>query len=278
MEEFVKSLTKNLIFIAVLAYLGVNLGGCASTTQGGIVGEDSSQFMLVSSAAMNQSAAKQYAQVVSDAREKFILNTDKAMNSRVKNIASRLVRQVGVFRKGALDWHWEINIIQSDVMNAWCMPGGKIAVYSGIINKLSLTDGELAAIIGHEMAHALREHSRESASTAMITNLGVSVVSAVAGLGSLGADTLGAASKYALTLPFSRDHERQADAIGCELMARAGYNPFEAVSVWEKMSKNSETKMPEIMSTHPSHESRIEELKAIAKKLTPIYEKSKISK
>ena len=248
---------------------------CASTTQGGAVGANRSQILIVSEAQMNQQAALAYTETLQKASSTRTLNTNTAQTARVKNIASRLIAQTGHFRPDALQWDWQVNVIQDKTINAWCMPGGKIAVYSGIIDTLKLTDDELAAVIGHEISHALREHSREQASTSALQSLGVSVVSQAAGLGSAGSTVMNAAAKYALELPFSRRHETEADIVGLELMARAGYNPQAAISVWQKMSAASQGSVPQFMSTHPSHATRISDLQAAMPKVMPLYQSAR---
>lgn len=263
---------KILLFLATAAGIFI---GCASTTQGGVVGADRSQLLLFSAQEMDQSAAKAYVQTLTAARNKGALNVDPVLTSRVKTVAKRLIEQVGVFRQDALKWKWQVNVISEDTINAWCMPGGRIVVYSGIINKLALNDAQLAAVMGHEMAHALREHSREQASQDQLKNIGIFAVSTAAGLGDAGAQLLDVAAQYTISLPFSRSHEREADRIGTELMARAGYDPKEAVNVWLKMSRQSGGGVPEILSTHPSNESRIEDLRQIAQKVEPLYLKAK---
>lgn len=261
------------IFFFIIATL--ILTSCSSTTQGGVVGANRSQLLLISSEAMNQSAAQSYVKTLTDARSQGALNLDPVLTKRVQNVAKKLIAQVGVFRQDALSWQWEVNVISSDTINAWCMPGGKIAFYSGIINKLSLNDAQIAAVMGHEMAHALREHGREQASQDQLKTIGLSVLSAVTGISDGGKQLLDIAAKYTISLPFSRTHETEADHMGTELMARAGYDPYEAVKVWQKMQAIGGSKTPEILSTHPSDESRIADLKEIAKKVEPLYLKTK---
>lgn len=252
------------------------LAACASvnTTSSGVVGVERKQWMsgLVSEAELNQAAQQNYTQVLSQARAQGALDKDAAQTRRVKDIANRLIKQVGVFRPDALGWNWEVHVISSNELNAWCMPGGKIAVYSGLINQLKLSDAELAAIIGHEMAHALREHSREQVSQKMATSVGLSVLSAV--LGQPGVQDLGGSlSEVMFTLPNSRQHETEADLIGVELAARAGYDPRAAVTLWEKMaSLEKGQQQPEFMSTHPSSGSRINELRNITERVMPLYQ------
>jgi len=180
----------------------------------------------------------------------------------------------GTFRADALKWDWQVNVIQSDQLNAWAMPGGKIAFYSGIINKLRLTDAEIAAIMGHEIAHALREHSRERMSEQTTTNLAVGIGGALLGLGE-GAQSL-ASMAYNTTfgLKHSRSHETEADRIGVELAARSGYDPRAAITVWQKMAKQGGGGTPEWLSTHPSNQTRIADLKVYSQKVMGLYQKA----
>ncbi len=267
---------KSYLKIIFAAFLAVFFTGClGSTTGAGAVGANRTQLLLVSESTMEQSAVQSYAQVVAQAKQKGALNTDAATTARVRAIAKKLILQSKVFREDALKWDWRVNVITDKTVNAWCMPGGKIVVYTGIINTLALTDAQLAAIMGHEIAHALREHSREQASYDQLRQIGIFAVSQVAG-GTAG-NLANLASQYTFTLPFSRSHETEADHVGTELMARAGYDPYEAVAVWQKMEKLSATSTPEILSTHPSHETRIKDLTEVAKKVYPLYEKAKKS-
>jgi predicted Zn-dependent protease len=164
-----------------------------------------------------------------------------------------------------------VNVITSDQLNAWCMAGGKIAFYSGLITKLKLTDAEIAAVMGHEIAHALREHSRERASQQMVTNIGLSVLSAAAGLGQGGADLMGAVAKVTFELPNSRLHETEADSVGVELAARAGYDPRAAVQLWNKMAAQGGGAPPQWLSTHPSYATRQQDLAHDAQRVMPLY-------
>ncbi len=262
---------KKIFKIAAFVLAAFAFSACTSTTGGGSVGADRGQMMLVSEAAMNEQADSQYAEVIAEARKNHTLNPDLATTERVRNIARRLIAQCGVFRKDALNWNWQVNVIQEDTVNAWCMPGGKIVVYTGIIDALKLTDGELAAIMGHEISHALKEHSREQSSKQVLADIGVSVVSEIAGLGDLGSLALALGVQYGLTLPFSRKCETEADNMGTELMARAGYDPHEAVNVWIKMNKLGGSSVPQILSTHPSNDSRIKNLTEVSETVYPLY-------
>ncbi|WP_141088692.1 M48 family metallopeptidase, partial [Campylobacter concisus] len=146
---------------------------------------------------------------------------DTNLKKRVQEIEKRLIVQTGDFREDAIKWKWQVNVINEDTLNAWCMPGGRIVVYSGIIKKLNLTDAQLAAVMGHEIAHALREHSREQASTDQLKNIGIFAVATATGLGDLGASALNLASQYTISLPFSRSHPPEADRNGTQLSAGA---------------------------------------------------------
>lgn len=246
------------------------------TTSSGSVGIQRKQYMsgLVSEAELHQTAVQQYNQMMGQARAQKALDVNAAQTQRVRTIAQRLIQQVGVFRPDALQWDWEIHVINSNEVNAWCMPGGKMAVYTGLINQTQATDDELAAVIGHEMAHALREHSREQMSQQMVTNMGLSILSAVTG-NAAAADLGGTLTDVMFNLPNSRTHETEADLLGVELAARAGYDPRAAVTLWQKMGALGGGGTPEFLSTHPSPSSRINELQVAAERVMPLYEQNR---
>ena len=257
-------------------FAAMALAACETvqTTQSGVVGVERRQSMssLVSSSQMDRSAAEAYGKIISEAGKKNQLNRDSAQVARVRGIANRLIPSTSAFRADAPRWSWEVNVITSPEVNAWCMPGGKIAAYSGLIAKLDPTDDELAAVMGHEIAHALREHGRERASEQMAQQLGISVLSTALGLGDVGAQLTQTVLDVTLSLPHSRTHETEADRIGVELAARSGYNPRAAVSLWEKMGKLGGGKPPEWMSTHPSDQTRIRDLQNYSERVAPLYE------
>jgi len=257
------------ILISLIILLGVQ--GCATSTKSGTVGVQRNQLLIVSEKEMTQSAVKAYKKVLAKAKKDGTLNPDPKMTKRVRTIAKRLIPQTAIFRKDAPDWDWEINVIDSPELNAWCMPGGKIVVYSGIIKKLKLTDDELAAIMGHEIAHALREHGRERASEAVLKQFGLQALALGAGIQGPYLDLANLVADLTFALPFSRLHETEADRIGVELGARGGYNPYAAVKVWQKMSEISKDAPPEILSTHPSNKSRMKDLEKLSKKVYPLY-------
>jgi predicted Zn-dependent protease len=256
--------------------LAMALVACSSTTEQGTVGVKRSQLLLVSSAELDRAAAAQYRQVVQREIPNGNVNRDPQQAERVRAIARRLIPQTAVFRKDAPAWKWEVNVITSPEVNAWCMPGGKIAFYTGILEKLQLTDDEAAAIMGHEIAHALREHGRERASQQLATTLGAAAVGAVLGIGQGGADLVGMVGQVTFLLPYSRLHETEADRIGVELAARGGYDPRAAIALWQKMAKLSGGGgPPAILSTHPSNEDRIKDLGGFSQKVMPLYEEAR---
>jgi predicted Zn-dependent protease len=219
-------------------------------------------------------SAQAYNETLENAKKESTLNTDKAMLNRINTISNKLIAQVGVFRQDAKAWNWQVNVEQSDELNAYCMPGGKIMVYSGLVEKINATDDELAAVIGHEIAHALREHGRERMSQAYIQQYGLSALASLAGDGLTGTiATKGAemGTNLFFSLPNSREQERESDRIGLELAARAGYNPNAAVSLWQKMQAENPASPPEFLSTHPASENRIAALKELAPKMMPLY-------
>jgi len=208
------------------------------TTGSGAVGVDRKQYVssLVTPSQVEQAAAQAYAETLNQARAEGELNRDAATVRRVQGISKRLIAEVPAFRPDAAQWQWQVNVIDSDEVNAWCMPGGRIAVYTGLIQKVKPTDDELAAVIGHEIAHALREHTREKMSQQMAANMGISVLGMITG-SQQAVEIGGSLSQVMFTLPNSRGFETEADAIGLELAARAGYDPRAAVTLWQKMAQ-----------------------------------------
>lgn len=251
------------------------LAGCATTTEEGQVGVERNQLLLVSSEEMTQGAAQAYQEIIKQAGAKGLLNRDPAQVARVRTIAQRLIPNTGAFRPDAPGWKWEVNVITSPEVNAWAMPGGKIAFYTGIIEKLKLTDDEIAAIMGHEIAHALREHGRERASRQVATQAVVGIGGALLGLGDAGTSLAGMAANATFNLPNSRTQETEADRIGVELAARSGYDPHAAITLWQKMQGGASGGPPQFLSTHPSNESRIADLKVYSEKVMPLYEQAR---
>jgi len=233
--------------------------------------------MMISAAQIERISASSFEQQAKAAQKKNVLITSGPQYERLKTIANRLIPQTAVFRDDTHSWNWGLQLIDSPLVNATCAPGGRITFYSGIINKLNLTDDEIAAIMGHEIAHAVREHGRERVSQAMAQNVIANAALAATGAGS--AQSIDAANQimqYVLVLPNSRQNETEADAIGLEIAARGGYDPRAAITLWEKMSKESKGKNPpEFLSTHPSNENRIKEVAALMPRVMPLYEAAK---
>lgn len=274
--KILAALRRRVVGVLPLVLLAGFVTGCQTvqTTRGGVVGIEREQRMMVSANEMASASAQSYQKILQEARQKNALNRDPAQVERVRGVARRLIPATGAFRPDALSWKWEVNVLSSNELNAWCMAGGKIAFYTGIIDRLQLTDDEIAAIMGHEIAHALREHARERASQAMVTNIGVSVLGAVLGAGQAGTDLIGMAAKVSFQLPNSREHETEADRMGVELAARGGYDPRAAITLWQKMAKASNGGPPQWLSTHPSNETRQGDLAQYAARVMPLYEQA----
>lgn len=264
-------------YIALAAAL--SLAGCqpVNTTNGGAVGVQRQQYMfsMLSSQQVDQMYAQSYQKTIGEATTAGKLDNSSADAKRVKAIAARLIPQTGAFRQDAPGWQWQVNVIKSDELNANCGPGGKIIFYSGLIDKLQLTDDEIAAVMGHEIAHALREHGREQMSRAYAVQMGESLGGALLGLGQGGMQLADQVVQYSLTLPNSRENENEADLIGLELAARAGYNPNAALTLWQKMGQAGGDAPPEILSTHPADSTRMANLQAAIPKVMPLYEQAK---
>lgn len=274
-QKHTQSLILILFSIALSAgFLGL-AAGCASTTEQGVVGIDRKQLLIVPAVQIDQMAQASFTQVKNEAAGKNALDRNPEQVSRVRQIANRLVPHTQIFRSDARNWNWEVHVISSDELNAFCMPGGKIIFYSGIIDKLKLTDPEIAAIMGHEIAHALREHSRERASKDMAQNLPLQVLVATGKMDPKYGSLAALGTNLFLTLPNGREQESEADLMGLELMARAGYNPEEALSLWRKMSSAGGGKPPEFLSTHPSDDTRISKITGWLPLVRPLYQKAK---
>ena len=248
----------------------------ANTPRDGVqVGGNSPFAKLVPAEQVERSSAQQYATMLNQAAGKNALApVDNAQLRRLRAIATKIIPFAVPWNPRAKDWRWEVNLIGSSQINAFCMPGGKIAFYSGILQKLQLTDDEVAMVMGHEVAHALREHARERMGKNAATNIGANVLSQVLGFGQVG-QTMTNYGAQLLTLEFSREDESEADLVGMELAARAGFDPRAGVTLWQKMSAANKGAPPQWLSTHPSGDTRIHEIQANLPKVMPFYERTK---
>lgn len=241
------------------------LGACATSPTG------RSQLMLISPDAAIVESRTAYLSTVSELDSENKLVDDPLLSDRVATITGRLVTEAVAQYPNSRDWEWSVAIIDGpDTVNAWCMAGGRMAVYTGLFDKLDLTDDEFAQIMGHEISHALANHTAERMSRAMATTLGVVAIGVAAD--NHGAALVGAAAaaKVALELPNSRTAESEADTIGIELATRAGYKPEAAVTLWQKMGAQSNGAPPEFLSTHPAPDNRQAALASLVPKMTAL--------
>ncbi|WOP15702.1 M48 family metallopeptidase [Ottowia sp. SB7-C50] len=260
-----------------LAAAALLAAGCASTTSGSVAtdGRGRSQLLLVSQEQVVQQSLQYYDQQNQKARAQGKLVTSGAEWSRVNAVMQRLVPQVAAFRPDAARWPWQLVLIDEDTINAHVMAGGKITFYTGILRKLRLTDDEIAAIMGHEMAHALREHTREKMSQSAAGDVALALGGALLGVGEGAVQLAGLGKQLALDLPFSRNMESEADLYGLELAARAGYDPRAAITLWEKMAQAGGSGGPSFLSTHPNAGNRMAALQAAMPRVMPIYEQAR---
>lgn len=247
----------------------------ALAREGVDVGGNSAFSQLVPADGVERSAGQQYAQMLQQAAAQHALGgKDHPQVRRLRAIAGKIIPFAVAWNPRARDWRWEVNLIGSKQINAFCMPGGKIAFYSGILDQLKLTDDEVAMVMGHEIAHALREHARARMAKNAATGIGASLLSQVLGLGQVG-QTVTNYGAQLLTLQFSRTDESEADLVGMELAARAGYDPRAGIALWQKMASASKGAPPQWLSTHPSGNSRIADIEANLPKVMPLYERAR---
>lgn len=267
---------RSMIMGAALALLAL-ASGCATNT---MTGRD--QFVLVSEEQAIKGSASAYSSMIGSFAKKHKLETGTARAERVQAITNRLVAEAVRFRPDAASWAWEVQVIEEPkTVNAFCMAGGKMGIYTGFWEKLKASDDEVAAVMGHEIGHALASHSREKMSVAMATSAAVAVLAALVSANSSNRGAYGAtrdagmlAAGVAVTLPNSREAELEADQIGIELAARAGFDPRAAVTLWEKMAKEG-GRAPEFLSTHPAPENRAQRLEALIARVDPLYQRAK---
>ncbi len=268
------------IGLSLLAALPVAQSLQAQTREGVQVGETSVFTKIVPADQVERSAALQYQQTLAQASKQHALGpTDHPQVQRLRSIMDKIIPFTSAWNPRAQQWKWEVNLIGSNQINAYCMPGGKIAFYTGILNKLQLSDDEVAMVMGHEIAHALREHARERKGKGTATELGFrvggSLLSGLLGIDPRIGDAVAQTGANLVSLKFGREDESEADLVGMELAARAGYDPRAGVSLWQKMAANNKGAPPEWLSTHPSGNTRIAEIEANLAKVMPLYERAK---
>ena len=255
--------------------LAAALAGCAPNQ---ITGRN--QLLIISEQQAIASSATAYTQMMGQLdKKKQIEPIDAARTKKVRDITNRLIAQAVRLRPDSKDWKWDVKVIDDPkTVNAFCMAGGKMAMYTGLLEQVKPTDDEIAQVMGHEIGHALAEHTREQMSIALTSQIALSAAAIALG-GREGADLglTGAslAAVYAIQLPNSREAESEADRIGIEIAARAGYDPHAAVTLWEKMGKLGGKAPPQFLSTHPSPENRREALQKLGPQMEPYYQQAR---
>ena len=246
----------------------------AHAREGVDVGKKSWAAGLVPADQIEQAALQQYRQMQQAAAQKHALApADNAQLIRLRAIAERIIPYSYEWNDRARQWKWEVNLFGSKQVNAFCMPGGKIAFFYGLLDQLQLSDDEVAMVMGHEIAHALREHARERMGKTAATRGAIEIGSALLGLGN-GGRYLADMGGQLVTLKFSRDDETEADLVGLEIAARAGYDPRAAITLWQKMAAAAKGAPPQWLSTHPNSGSRIKDIEASLPAVLPLYERA----
>ena len=263
---------RNSSALALLLALLMPLSGCMSVADA--VGYDT--------ASLNNEAAKSYTEVVKQAQSRQMIDTTSNTSRRIHAVFNRLKPYANQENRTGVPFDWQMTVVKSNELNAWAMPGGKMMVYTGIVDKLNLSDDEIAAVVGHEMSHALNEHSKKAVGQQVLTGLATSIGGAILqSQTGVSSDTLnlgsGILSEYGINMPFSRSQENEADSGGLYLMAKAGYNPEAALSVWQKMNNvsNNNNALVALTSSHPTNNARMEAIRRQLPQVMPIYEQAR---
>ena len=262
-----------LFRVVLTCAVTVVVAGCQSAP---VTGRN--QFIIVPESQAIQASTEAYAQVLAPIQKQGKLNDDPAMKARVDKITARLVAQAIKYRPETESWNWQVAVIDDPkTLNAWCMAGGRMAIYSGIITQLNLSDDEIAQVMGHEIAHALAKHTSERMSTAMASQaalqIGAMLLGTPTATSQMALQAAAAATTVGVQLPNSRQQESEADRIGIELAAKAGYDPHAAPKLWEKMLQATGGKgQSDFLSTHPQSEKRQEALAALIPQMMPYYD------
>jgi predicted Zn-dependent protease len=258
---------KRLRRILVIPIWAILIAACATSPTG------RSQLMLVSEETAIAASKQAYVEMLKPYAEKGKLDNDPILKERAYRITGRLIAQAIKMRPDTANWDWTIKIIDDpETVNAWAMAGGKMALYTGLVQKIKPTDDELAQVLGHEIAHALAKHSAEKMSVAMASQIGVLAVGVATGGKGYALTGTALAAALAVQMPNSRSAESEADRIGIELAAKAGYDPRAAVSLWQKMAKAGGKGPPEFLSTHPAPQNREQKLAELVPQMMPYYE------
>lgn len=258
--------------VAVWLAAVFTVSGCTSVAD--MVGYDTQS--------LNLQASQDYSKMMQDAQNKRLIDTQSATARRIQTVFNRLRPYADQANQTGVPFRWQMTVIKSKELNAWAMPGGKMAMYTGMVDRLKLSNDEIAAVIGHEMTHALQEHSRRAVGQQVLTglaaNIGGAIIQSQTGMsGDLVGLSSDLISQYGVNMPFSRSQEREADAGGLRLMAEAGYNPQAAITVWEKMNQvqDNNNALVAITSSHPTNNARIDALRKMLPTVMPIYERSR---
>jgi predicted Zn-dependent protease len=265
---------RSLIALFLFSLVTTSALAAPEQHEGVAVGKPSAVRKLVPAEGLERQATQEFSQLKQQAAaKKALAPDDHPQTRRLRQIAARIIPHATRFNSRAQQWQWEVILIGGQQVNAFCMPGGKIAVFSGLLLGLQLTDDEAAVVMGHEIAHALREHARERIAKSELTRLGANLLGEYVGRGRYtGLFDMGG---QLMTLKFSRDDETEADTVGLELAARAGYDPRAGISLWKKMTAANKGTPPQWLSTHPSGNNRIREIESHLPEVMPIYEKSR---
>ena len=262
------------IALVVCGFLPLLAHATSESREGVKVGQPSAMRKLVPAEGIERQATQEFSQLKQQAAaRKALAPDDHPQSRRLRQIAARIIPHAARFNARAQQWQWEVVLIGAQQVNAFCMPGGKIAVFSGLLLGLQLTDDEAAVVMGHEIAHALREHARERIAKTELTRLGASLLIEFVGGGKYSG--VFSAGGQLMTLKFSRDDETEADTVGLELAARAGYDPRAGISLWQKLTSANKGAPPQWLSTHPSGNNRIREIESHLPEVMPLYERAR---
>jgi len=260
---------------SLITMLQLGAAPAMAQSEGVAVGRNSGFTQLVPAGEIEQAARQQYAKMMQEAAaQNALAPPGNTQLQRLRRIAQRIIPHAAAWNPRAKDWQWEVNLIGSKQINAFCMPGGKIAFYTGILDQLQLSDDEVAMIMGHEMAHALREHARERMGKSAATSIGAGLLSQLFGLGDLG-QTVAGYGVQLLNLRFGREDESEADLVGMELGARAGFDPRAGITLWQKMAAANRGAPPQWLSTHPAGATRIADMERNLPRVMPLYERAR---